>query len=363
MLIVILLLLFTAQLASAQDTFTGVERIVALGDVHGDYPAFTEILQSAGVIDAKSRWTGGKTHLVLTGDMLDRGPASRKVMELLMALEKPAAKAGGRVHALIGNHEAMNMYGDLRYVSPGEFAAFKTGESDRVRDALWEQELAQNPNQLTKADRKKWDEEHPLGWVEHRLQFGPEGTYGKWLRTKNAIVKINDSMFLHGGISTKFEELSIEQFNNTIRAELKDVSKINQNTSVLVHPDGLLWYRGLAQDSGPEIQQLTLRLLEKHGVTRIVIGHTPTPGAVLPRLGGRVISIDVGMSAYYGSSRACLIIEGEKLYAMHRGQKIELPNNDAEFTAYLKKVAALEKPSSQLSKFVAQVLAQSPGVR
>ena len=101
-----------------------VDRVVAVGDIHGDYEQFVKVLASAGLIDGNGNWTGGKTHLVQTGDILDRGPDSRAVMDLLIKLQQQAAQAGGGVHCLIGNHEAMNVYGDRRYVSPGEYAAF-----------------------------------------------------------------------------------------------------------------------------------------------------------------------------------------------------------------------------------------------
>ena len=143
----------SAQFAQAQDTFNGVERIVAVGDVHGDFGAFVSVLRDAGVIDAKNKWIGGKTHLVQTGDVLDRGPDSRKVMDLLQALEKQAPKAGGRVHSLLGNHEVMNMYGDLRYVIPAEFAAFKTNDSEQTREAFWEQEQRGRTTRASKEER------------------------------------------------------------------------------------------------------------------------------------------------------------------------------------------------------------------
>src|SRR5207302_701313 len=111
----------------------GVERVVSIGDVHGGYDQLFTVLKSGGLIDDQGNWTGGKTHLVQTGDVLDRGPDSRKAMDLLMRLEKQAADAGGFLHALIGNHEAMNIYGDLRYTSPGEFAAFRDENSENRR--------------------------------------------------------------------------------------------------------------------------------------------------------------------------------------------------------------------------------------
>lgn len=352
-----LIFLLAVQLAFAQDTFSGVARVVAVGDVHGDYGAFVSVLRDAGVIDQKSRWSGGKTHLVQTGDVVDRGPDSRKVIELIQALEKQALKAGGRVHSLIGNHEVMNMYGDLRYVIPAEFAAFKTSESEQVREAFWEQETKAMATPPSKEMKQKWQAEHPLGWFEHRLQFGSDGPYGKWIRAKNMVVKINDSIFLHGGIGPKFAGRSVTDLNEAIRADLNNLATIKLDGAFSTDPDGPLWYRGLAQDNGPEILPFVTSLTEALGVKRIVIGHTPTPGAVLQRLGGRVVMIDVGLSAYYGSNRACLIIEGDKLFAMHRGQKLEL----SESLAYVKSAAALEKPSSALVKWVAQLEAGAQG--
>ena len=121
-----------ALTGAAQDVWTGVERVIAVGDVHGDYEQLVGVLQSAGVIDQEGKWIGGKTHLVQTGDMLDRGPDSRKVMDLLIRLQEEASKTGGRVHVLIGNHEAMNIYGDLRYVSVGQLrAVFTDGNSEK----------------------------------------------------------------------------------------------------------------------------------------------------------------------------------------------------------------------------------------
>jgi hypothetical protein len=229
-----------------------------------------------------------------------------------------------------------------------------------VREAFWEQERKALPAQPSPDEKLKWELEHPLGWVEHRFQFSPNGTYGKWLRTKNAAVKINDSLFLHGGISEKYAAMTVAQLNAAVRAELDDVLTIDPANSTVTDTDGPLWYRGLARDDGADARALALRLTETHGVKRIVIGHTPTPGAVLPRFGGSVVAADVGLSAYYGSGRACLVIERDKPYALHRGRMIELPAGEpADDLAYLKKVAALEKPDSPLARFTAQLEAQA----
>src|SRR5262249_50899462 len=96
----------------------------AIGDIHGDFDAFVGILGQARLIDPAQRWSGGNATLVQTGDFLDRGPKARAVMDLLMALQKDAPKQGGKIIVLMGNHEAMNVYGDLRYVSEADYASF-----------------------------------------------------------------------------------------------------------------------------------------------------------------------------------------------------------------------------------------------
>ena len=115
--------------ATVQDDWQGVERIVAIGDIHGDYDNYIEVLKNAGVINRRGRWSAGKTHVVQVGDIPDRGPDTLRIISHLQKLEKQASKAGGRLHLLIGNHEHMNITGDLRYVHPGEYEAFETRNS------------------------------------------------------------------------------------------------------------------------------------------------------------------------------------------------------------------------------------------
>ena len=352
MFILILFLLTASQIFAGSDLYTGVDRVVAVGDVHGDFDAFVAVLRSAAVIDKKNHWTGGKTHLVQTGDLLDRGPDSRKAMDLLIALEKQAAKAGGRVHALIGNHEAMNIYGDLRYTDPAEFAAFRTDDSGRVRQALWEEQLKTLPSKPDAEFKKKWETEHPLGWLEHRYQFSSQGTYGKWILSHNALVKINDTLYLHAGISPKYASMSIGEINGAIAAELNDLKKI-QDGDIVTGDDGPLWYRGLAQADPLLLTDHVDKLMQTYGIKRIVVGHTPTPGAVLPRFGGKVVVIDVGMSTVFGSRRACLILEQDQLFAVHRGVKVNLPSDAGlDYVRYLKQAMALDPPPSPLEAFV-----------
>jgi len=121
-----LLILVTVALGWAEPANIPVgpaEPLVAIADVHGDFDDFVAILRRSGLTDNQNHWIAGKATFVQTGDLLDRGPKPREVMGLMMALEKEAAQAGGRVVSLLGNHEAMNMMGDLRYVTPANFAS------------------------------------------------------------------------------------------------------------------------------------------------------------------------------------------------------------------------------------------------
>ena len=113
------------------------ERVVAFADVHGAYDDWVALLKEVGVVDDKLNWSGGKTHLVSVGDLIDRGPGSRQVVELLKKLDAQADAAGGAVHMTLGNHEVMVMTGELRYVSAAEFAAFADDETDADREAFY----------------------------------------------------------------------------------------------------------------------------------------------------------------------------------------------------------------------------------
>ncbi len=349
-----------ARPALGQDVFTNVERIVALGDVHGDYQQFITVLRQAGVIDGKARWSGGRTHLVQVGDVPDRGPDTRKVMELLMALEPQALKAGGRVHALIGNHEVMNVLGDLRYVSAGEYAAFRTPNSKQLQERAWKL-LSDSARRGDAAYRTQWYAEHPLGWVEQRVAFEGNGRYASWIRGHNAVVKINDYLFLHGGIGPKYVDSSLAALNTGVRRALDPTSSPPEG-NIAEDTEGPLWYRGLATGDETALSAHVDSVLRMLGVSHVAIGHTVTPGAVLPRFGGRVIMVDVGMSAVYGGPPAALVVEGGAAYALHRGTRIPLPLG-GDLLPYLKAAAALDPPGSRLRAYVDGLTAATVPVR
>ncbi|MGH9791960.1 MAG: metallophosphoesterase, partial [Candidatus Acidiferrales bacterium] len=206
-------------------------RVVAVGDIHGDLGNFTAILRQAGIIDAKNRWVAQNVTLVQTGDAIDRGARSRAVLDLLMALEKQATRKKSRLIALLGNHEVMNITGDLRYVTPEEFATFADSKSEKQRQAAWKQfadwsrvrtkALGKPDPALSDEPDAAWLEAHPLGFFEHREAFAPNGKYGKWLRQRDAVAQVGSTLFLHGGISPVLPVATVVEASQRIRDELK----------------------------------------------------------------------------------------------------------------------------------------------
>jgi hypothetical protein len=340
------------------------ESLVAIGDVHGDFDDFVAILQHIGLIDKQNHWKGGKTTFVQVGDLLDRGPKPREVMDLMMALEKEAGLAGGRVVSLLGNHETMNMMGDLRYVTPMNYASFADSNSEKRQKSAYAEyvkwrnkhaELLAELSQPMELTETEWMARHPLGFIEQREAFSPKGEYGKWLRGHNALAEIGEEIFLHGGIHPDLAKMNVDALNSRIRDEIKALDEVKQylqdegvilpffnmqeityaaqaeviaerkslvpaneerQAKILellkygewlsVKPDGPLWFRGYDQWNDEEGTAQIGKVLEAYKVAHIVVGHTVQRGAhIRPRFGEKVFLIDTGMlSSYYPGGRA-----------------------------------------------------------
>ncbi len=365
--IFVVLVLYSAVVAWAEpvkDKAEPPESVVAIGDVHNDFDDFVAILQRTGLTDKQNHWTGGKTTFVQVGDLLDRGPKPREVMDLMMALEKEAPQTGGRVVCLLGNHEVMNIMGDLRYVIPMNYASFADGNSEKRQKAAYDEfvkwkgshaslvaELPQ-PMELTEAE---WMVRHPAGFIEQREAFGPKGEYGGWLRGHAAVAEIDGIIFLHGGIHPDLAKTKLNAVNNRIHDEIKafDASKqylqnenlilpffnLQEMNSVLraelivelksripannerqtkiqeflkhedwfsVRVDGPVWFRGYDQWSEEEGAPQVSKVLEAYKATHLVVGHTVQKGGrIRPRFGNKVFLIDTGMlGSYYPGGRA-----------------------------------------------------------
>jgi hypothetical protein len=275
---ILTLLLSVAALRAEGLVWQGVDRVVAIGDIHGDYDQFVKCLLAAKVVDADLNWLGGRTHLVQTGDVPHRGPGTREAMDLLRKLQRQAPESGGRVHCLIGNHEGMVLVGSSWESTPEEIAGF--GGRDELLRLL-----------------------------------GPEGEYGRWILGNPTVLKINDMVFVHAGISPEHLNLTLEQVHERSLGEVKSgVVGLNRNKM------SALWFRGLAQDDEQQQMPFVEQIGRQFDARHFVIGHTVSRTGVRTRFDGRVIMIDVGMTARFGGPAECLIVEGDEKLAVQIGK-------------------------------------------
>lgn len=331
-------------LACAPAMAQAPQRIVAVGDLHGDYAAFEDIVQAAGLTGADGKWTGGDATLVQLGDIADRGPDSLKIYHALQQMEKDAPKAGGKVIVLVGNHEAMNVTGDLRYIDPGEYEAFKDSGSKALRDRLFDLNKAsvvafyrRTDPKISEADAKaKWFETQPLGKVEHRLAWAPKGEIGQWITVKPAMVKLRCTIFVHGGLSVETAARPMDAVNADINAEL---AKGESNAdSILTDELGPLWYRGnIAREKPPappadgspappppperpSIADELTQVLAAYHANRLVVAHTPNLKGIVASADGRLVRIDTGNSLAYKGVHSYLEIRGDETSAYRKGE-------------------------------------------
>lgn len=353
-------------------------RTIAIGDVHGDFADFTTLLQQVGLIDAQHHWSGGAATFVQTGDVPDRGPQSKQAFDLLIQLESEAPKQGGKVMPLLGNHEVMNMVGDLRYVTPEDYKNFADENSEKRLEAEWQDYKKfltyhrGHQHSLFGEDdtsREKWMAAHPVGFFEERDALGPKGVYGHWLRSHDAIGQVGDVLFMHGGIDPALHFKSVQELNSEIRKQLvlydslwdalskqhiiwpymtfaealkhiqEEYNELRTRgvpdqpaldtmkrltditTGLLFAPNSPLWYRGYALEPEAKIMPGFNAMMKRVRAQYLVAAHTVnTKFNITPHLDNRVFLIDTGMlTPYFGGRGSALIIEGGTFKAVYLG--------------------------------------------
>ena len=207
------------------------ESVFAMSDIHGNFEAAVGLLEKAGLIDSSQKWSGGRNTFVQTGDYMDRGPEVRRVLDFLMELEDDAPS--NQVIILLGNHEMMNIVGDLRYVTAPDYASFRDTRSEARRNDAFEDyvdfledravRFGRPAPEISEEFERDWMEDHPLGFVEHREAFSSDGDYGSWLRQRQTLVKQVGTIFTHAGISPAIANISmsIEEINASVQDEIR----------------------------------------------------------------------------------------------------------------------------------------------
>ncbi|MBK8981603.1 MAG: metallophosphoesterase [Ignavibacteria bacterium] len=239
------------------DVYDLPEKMLILSDIEGNFKGFYLILKGAGVINENFEWTFGNGHLVLVGDFFDRGLNVTECLWLIYKLEYEAEQSGGKVHFILGNHEMMVLRGDLRYVRAKYFS---------------------NADSL-KLSYDKW--------------FAKNTELGKWLRSKNAVEKIGDYLFVHAGISKDFpaDTFSLTDINVNIRLSIdKTFPGGKTSKDIFIGSGGPLWYRGIIKET--ETQEDVEKTLSVFNSSKMIAGHTIVD-SIKHLYNGKVIAIDL----------------------------------------------------------------------
>ena len=325
--------------------WTGIDWVVAVADLHGDYEQFVYILAhpQVGLIDQDLHWSGGKAHLVQLGDIMDRGRHPRRIFELIMRLEEEAAADGGMVHMLLGNHEEMNITGIAfdypTYVLPEQFVSFLPDEYRRAREAEYIKTLPLDKRRQAEiegldveTDQSVWDFWNEIinrkdSEARRAYVLGFNDAIGDWLLKKNTVIKINGVVYVHGGINEAFSRWPLREINSVMRSELayfQGIMRSPQKTTRAFKPklvyesDSPLWFRGLAE-TGKAAQAEVDRILSNLEAKAMVIGHNffsyrggrsqVVDKVNVARFEDKVWIMDTGIAGSYGGVPSALIYE------------------------------------------------------
>jgi len=271
-----------------ETNYSGINRLMVIGDIHGGYDSLVLFLRNNNVIDDQHNWTWGDGHVLFLGDIFDRGDKVTEALWLIYRLEHQAVRNGGFVHLILGNHEVMTLEKDHRFLTDKYFY------------------LCKKLN------------------ITYGNLYNKNTVLGKWLRSKNTIVKIDDKLFVHAGISTDIPKtgLSPEELNIMVRYFLNYPERNRKfglkARELIMGMRGPFWYRGYVEDHyyiDPLTDKDISSILNYYGVSSIYIGHTNVD-KISTRFEGRVIMMDVPFYTY-GHSMEALLIEGNVKFLLN----------------------------------------------
>lgn len=270
-------------------SYAAPARMLVVSDIEGNFKGLSLLLQHGGVMDKAYNWQFGSGHLVVVGDIFDRGLQVTECLWLLYKLDQESKRAGGKVHVLLGNHEFMNLTGHYKYL------------------------------------RRKYQANADSLGIAYADWYGPQSELGRWLRSKNVAEKIGATLFVHGGISPELLacEADLPQLNAVARRLIDQrprpaagrLEKVMASSTL--SPD---WYRGLAlREASPEHVQ---KVLQTYLVSRLVIGHTPVE-EITPLYQGQVIAIDLPHQQNIDEQglMKALWVENDSLYTVRTDSK------------------------------------------
>jgi len=278
-------------------------RLVAIGDVHGDFKQTMRALELGKVMGPDGQWIGGDTVLVQVGDILDRGDNELAIMRKFASLAKQARKAGGDVLVVHGNHEIMNVLGDFRYATKGAYAeCARYAEAKRMKQI--EKLGVENVPPLPEVPNDVNPETY-RGVLARRELFLPGGEMALKMARNPTVLQVGDTVFAHAGIDMNTVEYGFQELNDDVAAWMAGAKK--NPPKMVLEEKGVVWTRDYGgADAGVTAEATACRrlgeALDAVGAKRLIVGHTPQQGGVSSGCNGRLWRSDVGVSrGIYGA--------------------------------------------------------------
>lgn len=263
--------------ASAQPL--GKNRVVAIGDIHADIGALHKALEAAGATNARGDWIGGALTVVQLGDLIGRSDDERQVLDFIFEIQRKAARAGGAVHALIGNHEVFGGRVDNQAVGRSPFAAYEGIPGLQLDDPRL---------------RGLFPNERARGAA---LMAG--GPYAKRLSAFPAVLKLGDTVFVHGGVVPRWARYGLDRINREVSQWLQGLAPEPDSARGVDDGDRVMWTRQFSSNVDEEDCEVLAESLRILGARRMIVAHTVLP-EITARCDDRIWAIDVGMSRAYG---------------------------------------------------------------
>jgi len=262
------------------------KKLFVCSDPHGRMDCFLSLLQGNGVVDKDLNWAYGKNHLMIIGDVFDRGDDVLPIFWLIYKLEAEAEAAGGKVSFLLGNHETLVLMNDLRYTNE---------KYSQLADTLG---------------------------MKYPELFAKNTELGRWLNTRNTIEIIGKNLFTHAGLSQEFydQNLTIDEVNKTVPLGLYKRKTERKEAGELIYflyaSYGPIWYRGLVREekkSHPVSSDSLNLILKRYHANRIIVGHTimDEPSFFY---NGKVVAVNVDNAKNKAAHKGrAVLIEGKKI--------------------------------------------------
>ncbi|KAJ7980639.1 shewanella-like protein phosphatase 2 [Quillaja saponaria] len=279
------------------------DRLIAVGDLHGDLQKSKEALRLARLIDGSDHWVGGSATVVQVGDVLDRGGDELKILYFLEKLKREASRTGGTFITMNGNHEIMNVDGDFRYVTKAGLDEFMVWADwfcigNKMKSLCQGLPKLKDPFEGIPLTFRGVKQEFFDGFRARIAALRPEGPISRRFLSQNlTVLVVGESIFVHGGLLPEHVSYGLERINEEVRDWLNGLTG-KRSPAYCRGRDAVVWLRKFSDELAKNCDCSTLEhvLSTIPGVKRMIMGHTIQEVGINGACDNKAIRIDVGMS-------------------------------------------------------------------